>query len=379
MRLVLVNLAHAAELSSPEALLDEYRSLTGWADALAEAGAEVAAVQGFTRDAELERRGVRYVFVAGRYAPRLASWRPAHRALRAVLALEPDVVHLNGLLYALQARTLRARLPASCALVAQHHAERPALGPAALLQRRGLEAVDGFFFTGAEAARPWRERCLIGESQPVFEIVEGSSRLRFDERSAARRATGLEGEPVCLWLGNLDRNKDPLTVLEGFERLLAERPRARLYMAYRHAGLEPRVDERIAASGALKGSVELLGRIPYGELEPYLNSADFFLQGSRYEGSGYALLDAMACGVVPVVTDIPSFRFIVGGSCGALWPPGDAGALHAALLRLVRQPLEPQRRAVRAAFEERLGFEAIGRQAMAAYSELVVARAQMTS
>ena len=60
-----------------------------------------------------------------------------------------------------------------------------------------------------------------------------------------------------------------------------------------------------------------------------------FVSGSHSEGSGYALIEAMSAGVVPVVTDIPSFRAIAG-DCGARWPPGDAGAFADALLTRVR-------------------------------------------
>lgn len=373
MRVVLVNYGHFAEQTEPEAVLDEFRTLTGWAEGLRDAGAGVRVVQGFTRDATVRRSGIAYDFVAGRFMPQLSRWRIPRRLHRVITARTPapDVVHLNGLLYALQARHLRRQLPASCALAVQHHAARPDRGPAAAIQRWGLRAADGFIFTGREAAAAWRERGTIRPSQPVYEIVEGSTCFACGSRAAARSRTGFVGQPIFFWAANLDRNKDPLTVLAGFERALAELPEARLYMAYRSGELLPRVRQRLAGSAALGGAVERLGEVPYERMEDLFNSADFLLQGSSYEGSGYALVDALACGVVPVVTDIPTFRYMTGnGSVGTLWPPGDSAALAAAILEAVRRPLEPGRRAARAFFDENLSFEAIGRQARAAYSEL---------
>lgn len=373
MRVVVLNLAHAADLAIPDAVLDEYRSLTGWAEGLVAAGAEVVVVQGFVDDARRTRADVEYDFVAGRFRPSLSRWRFPWRALRAVQARNPDVVHVNGLVYPLPIRALRALLPNRCPLIVQHHAERPARGVLAAVQRWCLGAADGFVFTGREMAEPWKRKGMVRPQQPVFEILEGSSSFGLAARATARASSGLTGEPLCIWLGNLDSNKDPLTVLDGFERLLESHPRARLCMAYRHDGLVGEVRERIARSRGLGGAVTLLGRLPYADLEVCLNSADLFLQGSHHEGSGYALVDAMACGVVPVVTDIPSFRFITGGVF-PLWPPGDAEGLRAAAKSVLGQPLGPQRVAVRALFEERLSFEAIGRQALAAYRELARGR-----
>jgi glycosyltransferase involved in cell wall biosynthesis len=372
MRIVLINYGHFAGQEDPHRLLAEFETLTGWAAGLRAAGAEVTVVQGFTRDQRLERDGAVYRFVAGRFAPRLARWRIPRRLHHVVCAEAPVVVHLNGLLYFLQAWHLRRMLPASTVLVAQHHAEKPERGLLAAVQRRALRSVDGFFFTGVDGAEPWRPQ--IGR-RPAFAIAEGSTRFALGDRAAARSVTGLRGDPVCLWVGNLTPNKDPATVLAGFERALADLPGARLYMIYREEELLPPVRRLLAAAPALARSVELLGRIPHEDLEPHLNSADFFLSGSRYEGSGYAVIEALACGAVPVVTDIPPFRFLTGGgAAGVLWRPGDPGALAAALVAAARRPIAAARRAARELFDEALSFEAIGRQAVDAYRRLREAR-----
>ncbi len=377
MHLVIVNYGgDVAAGTEPEAALDGLRGLTGWAEAVRAAGARVTVVQGAHSAARLRRVEVDYVFVAGRFAPRLPRRHMPFRLHRAVRRLKPEAVHLNGLLYAHQARFLRRLLPGGCPLVLQHHGELPDRRLPRYLQRWGLAAADGFFFTGLETAAPWRECGLIRPRQTVFEIMEGSSRFSPGDRAASRAASGLTGRPVFLWAGNLDANKDPLTVLSGFERALGELPDARMYMAYRYHSLLGEVQQQIASSPLLRDTVELLGTVAYERMEGLFNSADFFLQGSHKEGSGFALVDALACGTVPVVTDIAPFRFMTaagpgaGSASGALWPPGDAEALSSAILGLARRPVEPQRRAARALFERRLSFEAIGRQAVAAYREL---------
>ena len=60
--------------------------------------------------------------------------------------------------------------------------------------------------------------------------------------------------------------------------------------------------------------VMLVGKIQHSELLYWFNSADFYLSASHYEGSGTALCEAMSCGCIPLVTDIPSFRMMSGNS-----------------------------------------------------------------
>jgi len=364
MKIAWVNYAYGGDVDDADLFLERYRTVRGWAEGLRDAGAEVVVVQGFARDLRLDRDGVRYEFVGGRFAP-MSRFRIPQRLHRIVEEVGADVVHVNGLHFVLQITALRRRVP-DAALIVQHHAERPSRWP--LLQRRGLRAADGFFFTGCGLARPWIERGLIRPEQPVFEIMEGSSTLALQDRDVARRATGMHGHPVVLWAGHLDANKDPLTVLAGLERLLGELPEARLYMAYGKDDLFGDVRARLASSPRLAAAVELLGSVPYARMEAVFNSADVFVQGSHREGSGFALADALACGVVPVVSDIPSFRFMTGnGRIGALWPPGDVDAFRQAVREVAARNFDQARRASRDHFDELLSWPAIGRRAVEAY------------
>lgn len=376
IRIALVNYGgdFSAEANAEQAL-SGIRTLAHWASAVQGAGAEVKVFQGFHRDDHAHLEGIDYRLIAGRFSPRLPRRHIPWRLHRAVSRWRPDVVHLNGLLYGIQARWLSFSLPAASALVLQHHGEPPDRGFIRRLQRWGLGAADGFFFTARGLAAPWRDSRLLRDSQPIFEILEGSSRLQLMERSAARAISGLKGDPIFLWAANLDANKDPLTILDGFEAALPELPKARLYMAWRLGSLLPEVRQRIAASDLLQQHVELLGTIPYAEIQPLFNSADFLLQGSQRESCGFAVADALACGSIPIVTDIPTFRVLTReGTLGKLWPHGDAGALREALLATARDPERPSRRAIRHGFDAHLSFEAIGQQALAAYVQLSSSR-----
>ncbi len=374
MHIAIVNYAYAPDLTQPEALVERYFSLTNWASGLAGAGARVTVLQAFGGDASLEHEGAIYQFVNDRLPPHPHLWQVPRRLHQAVGRLGAAVIHVNGLVFPVQLRALRRQLAAPTPVVVQHHAERPLAGVRSLVQRWGLRTADGFMFAARALAEPWLARGVISPGQPIFEIMEGSTTFTVASRSAARRITGLSGDPVFFWAGNLDANKDPLTVLDGFELALPAMPGARLYMAYRFADLLPQVQRRIAQSPALSGAVTLLGSFPHADMERYFNSADYFLQGSHREGSGYALNDALACGVVPIVTDIPTFRMMTNqGAFGALWPVDDAQALAAALRTTVGRPWAEQSLAARRFFDSRLSVTAIGQQALAIYGSLSAA------
>lgn len=379
MQIMIVNLAYDPALDTAEALLDEYFVLAGWAEGLHEAGSNVTVFQRFTANGAFSSRKVMYSFTADRYGPMLQPWQISWPLLQQVctaadkasLRGEQVVVQINGLVFPLMTTWLRARLPRACPLVVQHHAERPFRGSRSLIQRFGFQDVDGFFFTNNELAGEWLYRGIIGSPAQVYEVMEASSNLAWQEKYLARQQTNLTGQPIILWTGNLYANKDPLTVLAGFERLLHFWPQAKLYMAFRYGDLLSQVKQAVAQSRLLSRQVTLLGHIPYQQIGVYYNSADIFVQGSAREGSGLALLDALACGAIPVVTDIPAFRTITDyGRIGALWPVADENGFVAALRSVLAHPLALQAQAAKDLFDEKWCFTAVAQQARSCFDRI---------
>jgi len=193
--------------------------------------------------------------------------------------------------------------------------------------------------------------------------------MREVERARARTAIGATGAPLILWVGRLTTNKDPLTVLDGIERALHRLPEARVIMAFSDDTLIESVEERVRGSAQLNAKVMLAGRVQRDELPNYYGAADVYISGSHFEGSGYALIEAMAAGLVPVVTNIPSFRAIVGDE-RARWEPGNAGDCARVLLETCASDLGAQRAAVKERFNRVLSWNAIGARTVAEYEAL---------
>jgi len=363
-----VNYSFDSQLSEPDELLERYFTLTGWGEALAAAGAgRVTVVQRFHRSARIARHGIDYIFT-GAGGLGLA---------RAVAAVQPDIAQVNGLIFPVQTWLLRRAVPATTAIVVQNHSPDGAIGRAPwlrLLGRAGRGAVDAFLFAAAEHADPWRQAGFISPAQPTYQVMEASSPLRPVARAAARQATGMRGSPAVLWVGRLNANKDPMTVLDGFERSLARLPDATLTMIYSTDELLEHVRMRVAGAPALMARVNLVGAVPHERIAAYFSAADLFVVGSHREGSGYALMEACACGAVPVVTDIPTFRLLTGGAAGALWPAGDAAAFASALADVGVRDLQLERARLADHFARALTWEAVGRRALEIYEDVLISR-----
>jgi glycosyltransferase involved in cell wall biosynthesis len=166
-----------------------------------------------------------------------------------------------------------------------------------------------------------------------------------------------------------------MTVLQGFEHALESLPDAVLTMVYGEEDLLPAVRRRVSESRALTRSVRLVGRVPHGQMPAFYSAADLFVLGSAHEGSGYSLIEACACGAVPVVTSIPSFRAITGkGAIGVLWPHGDAGAFANAVVDAANRDLVGERRRVLSHFDQQLSWPVVGRRALEIYEDVRAAR-----
>lgn len=370
------------DLDDPDALLARYHALVGWAGALVHAGARTVTVfQRFRRDVVVERAGVEYRFVADGVGP-ASTWFRGERLARAIGTIHPDVVHVNGCVFPLFVRNLRRKLGPAAAIAVQDHGgsgiqdQSPGLRnlPWRRFHRFGLGAADCFLFTANEMAAPWSRAGIIGRGQVVYEIPEASTDLGRGS-STSDKGGRLPGEPALLWVGRLDANKDPLTILKGFGRAAATLPNAALTLVFGDDRLLPEVASFIAASPLLAPRVHLRGRVERTDLPALYQAADLFLLGSHREVASFALIEALSFGVIPIVTEIPAFRALTdGGRVGALFPPGDADALARAIERLARADIVSLRAMVRAHFTRELSWSALGAKALAIYQAAVARR-----
>jgi glycosyltransferase involved in cell wall biosynthesis len=96
---------------------------------------------------------------------------------------------------------------------------------------------------------------------------------------------------------------------------------------------------RITIQHGLERRVRFLGF--QQDLLPWMQAADAFVHSSRWEGLPMSLLEAGACALPAVVTDVPGSREIIApGRTGFLAPAGDPAGLRAAMIRLMQLSAE---------------------------------------
>jgi glycosyltransferase involved in cell wall biosynthesis len=315
---------------------------------------EVIAIEQIGCSAIYRSAGVQYEFVEFYTNTPLFPVR-LHRMVK---QLKPDVVMVHGLIYPLQVLQLRRKLGRAVKIYAIHHAEKPFTGIKRWLQQRADNCIDAYQFTAMAFGADWARADIVKDMQKVHAIMEASSVFAEMDMRVARHETGVTGNPVYLWVGRLDANKDPLTVVKAFLVFALQQPGARLYLIYQTTALLDEVKALVGNNDA----IQLIGKVSRQELQYWYSSADFIVSGSHYEGSGIAVCEAISCGCIPIVTAIHSFTAMTDeGKCGFLYKAGDEAALLDVLLQSVNVNREAERGKVLQQFKDSLSFDAIAK------------------
>jgi len=366
VHVVQLNFLPAPAELAPAAVLEQWHSLVDIAEAAASAGTRVSVIQAAAREELITRNGIDYHFVDIRG---LATATNRGRRFADLLGdLAADVLHGHSLAFAEDAFAVAQCLP-RLPIILQDHADRAPRWWRRSQWRRWYAALAGVAFTARGQAQSFFAGRLFQPQLRLFAIPESSSRFSLGSRADARVQTGLNGDPCVLWVGHLNAGKDPVSVLDGVSLATQQLPGLQLWCAFGSAPLLGEVQARIARDPRLAGRVHLLGKVTHAQVEVLMHAADLFVAGSLAESCGYAVLEALACGVTPVVTDIPSFRALLGDNrVGYLWPCGDAAGLADVLVAAAARGPAPTQ--VRAHFDAALSFAAVGRLWADAYAQV---------
>lgn len=357
MRLVFLNYTGDQEYDDPLHWLEKLAPTAGILRSLARTHF-VAGIEHIGYEGSFEHDGVRYYFSQLRRKRVRFPWK-LHQRVR---QLNPDVVFVNGFIFPRQVIQLRYQLPRGVKIFVINHAERPASGLIGMLQRIADSSVTGYLFTTKELAEEWVGRLIISQRSKVHEVMEASSIFSATGKEKIDFKKGRRREKTYLWVGRLDDNKDPVTVLAAFARFSRLEPDARLFMIYHSNELEGKA-RTFCRQERIEHAIRFVGRVRHQDMGDWYSSAGFIISGSHYEGSGIAVCEAMSCGCIPLLTDIPSFRKMTGnGRCGYLYPPGDVPALFGVLCMTRDIEMELERRKTIEQFESEMSFDAIARK-----------------
>ncbi|MEZ0395245.1 MAG: glycosyltransferase [Anaerolineales bacterium] len=158
----------------------------------------------------------------------------------------------------------------------------------------------------------------------------------------------------------------------------AARQRPDLHLLLLSDGSQGAQIRQILEQGGVSERVTFAGQISQTRLPRFYHMADLYLSPAHVDGSSVSLLEAMACGLPCLVSDIPTNReWVEDGLNGWLFPDGDAQALAAKILqaaadrRALRRLGQAARRTVEARADWKTGFQTL----LDVYAQMVKAYA----
>ncbi len=158
-----------------------------------------------------------------------------------------------------------------------------------------------------------------------------------DAAEVARVKTTYSPErPYLLMVGTLEPRKNHATALRALLRLKQQGFSHRLLIVGGHGWLFEPIRKLVDELG-LGNDVTFTGYIPQADLPPLYTGADCVLLPSLYEGFGFPVLEAMACGAPVVCSNVSSLPE-VAGNAALLVDPQDDAALAAAIQRVITEP-----------------------------------------
>jgi len=274
-----------------------------------------------------------------------------------------SILHLHNVLDVLSAIKLKNSVGIQTPILIQDHGSVPQRKHA--IYSPLFKKIDGFLFNSLGQELPWTEKKLIRPDQCYF-APEGTSNFTSDGIKEFNRS-----EIRLISIGNLIEGKDPMTILKGLKLIVSRFPQVKLTMIYMTAPLYSMIVNYVKQE-KLDQNVEFIGQVPHDAIEHYLRKSHIYVSASHKEGSGYGAIEAMSCGLIPILSDIPSFRdFTDHGTAGRLFKRSDHVDFAEKTLSIMSSDLANESQRVLSRYHHSLSPEALGRSLAAVYEEVI--------
>lgn len=212
------------------------------------------------------------------------------------------------------------------------HSRNPVLRPRLA---RTLKAAARVFSVSDSLRRLALE---LGTAVEKTEVVgNGVDITRFHpvDRVVARKKYGLPLDArLLISVGGLVERKGMHRVIDCLPALLERHPDLHYVIvggSSPEGDMRAELDAQVARLG-LGSHVHFLGALPSDELKWALSASDLFVLATRNEGWANVFLEAMACGLPVITTDVGGNAEVVcRDDLGSIVPFGDAAALRRAL------------------------------------------------
>ena len=154
------------------------------------------------------------------------------------------------------------------------------------------------------------------------------------------QSLGVDQKKIIMTLGRMWSNERA----KGFDEVIEIMPRLRelepdiAYIAVGDGDDRPRLEAKAQKLG-VGDKVHFVGRVPEAQKQDYYRLADAYVMPSHWEGFGFVILEALACGL-PVVASVAdgTREAVRNGELGIVVDPKDPTALLSAIVEALRRP-----------------------------------------
>jgi glycosyltransferase involved in cell wall biosynthesis len=264
--------------------------------------------------------------------------RPVLRLARIIRKWQPDVVHSHMVHANLLARIVRPLAPFPVLVCTAH-----SIDEGGRLREVLYRLTDPFCDLTTQVSQAGLERYVHVGAVPrhkICYIPNGVDTERFkpnlEDRLKVRKELGVEGF-VWLAVGRFDPPKDYPNMLQAFARVVHKHLNTMLLIA--GDGPLRKTMENMTRELGVEKHVKFLGI--RRDIPQLMNAADAYVMSSEWEGMPMVLLEASACGLPIVATNVGgNAEIVLDGQTGFLVPPKSPEALSQAMLRMMDLPEE---------------------------------------
>ena len=176
-----------------------------------------------------------------------------------------------------------------------------------------------------------------------------------------------------LWVGRYIPGKGVEYLTEAFSRVREKIPGAHLVLV--GEGPEKTAIEERIRKLHINGSVTMIDYLDNEKIPGIYKDSDIFVLPSLMEGVPRTILEAMACGVPVVTTDLPHLVDIIDGA-GLVVPSKDPAVLSEAILTILEDPslAETMSQRARTKIEQEYSWEDTVGKTLALYGAVIASR-----
>jgi glycosyltransferase involved in cell wall biosynthesis len=241
-------------------------------------------------------------------------------ALRSVAAFRPDVIHGNWIVPAGLIASLAGTLT----------------GTPVMLTARGMDTrvrenrmVRALF---ALAVRLSDSVTVVSDAMRSIPGLERAEVISSGVNTSFFAVAPDESSKTVLFTRSLEPVYDAATLIRSVPLVRQQAPDARFVLA--GAGAQEESLRSLARNLGVEEYVTFLGHVPHEDVPGLASESRVFVSTARADGTSIALLEAMAAGLIPVVSDIAANRALIAhGRDGYLFTPGDERDLSENILR----------------------------------------------